>query len=125
MPAARPVPACAIRARSRPHWALAKSCSGTPQVSTTFGGELLSLVVCQAALNVYRSTNYIEHIASLGRALREGVNAAASAAKAPLRVLGYDSIPLFSFDPDPARHSPMMRNCKHKWPSAACCCAAT
>jgi len=82
----------------------------TLQVSTTFGGELLSLAVCEAALNVYRTTDYINQIATLGRALCAGVNAAASAAEAPLRVLGYDSIPLFSFDRDPARHAPLMRN---------------
>ena len=81
----------------------------TLQVSTTFGGELLSLAVCEAALNVYRSTDYIEQIAALGSALCSGVNAASSAANAPLRVLGYDSIPLFAFDRDPARHGPLMR----------------
>jgi len=82
----------------------------TLQVSTTFGGELLSLAVCEAALNVYRTTEYIGQLAMLGSALREGVNAAASATQAPLRVLGYDSIPLFSFDRDPARHAPLMRS---------------
>jgi aminotransferase MxcL len=80
------------------------------QVSTTFGGELLSLAVCEAALNVYRTTDYISQIATLGSALRAGVNAAASATNAPLRVLGYDSIPLFSFDREPAKHAPLMRN---------------
>jgi len=81
----------------------------TLQVSTTFGGELLSLAVCEATLNVYRSTDYIDQLARLGRALRDGVNAAASVANAPLRVLGYDPIPLFSFDREPTRHSTLMR----------------
>jgi aminotransferase MxcL len=86
----------------------------TLQVSTTFGGELLSLAVCEAALNVYRSTDYIARLAKLGGTLRDGINAAATVANAPLRVLGYDSIPLFSFDRDPARHVPLMRHFQAK-----------
>lgn len=79
------------------------------QVSTTFGGELLSLAVCRAALNVYRDSNYVAHLAELGRGLREGVNQAAELLGAPLRVRGYDAIPLFNFDRDMARHAQLMK----------------
>ncbi len=79
------------------------------QVSTTFGGELLSLAACEAALGIYRTKNYFEHLADLGRRLREAVNEAAGNVGAPLRVLGYDAIPFFLFDPDPLRHAALMR----------------
>lgn len=78
------------------------------QVSTTFGGELLSLAVCEAALRVYRETDYITHIATLGRILREGVNRVAETAGSSLRVRGYDAIPMFMFASNPPEHVPPM-----------------
>ncbi len=78
------------------------------QVSTTFGGELLSLAVCQAALREYRETDYIARVAALGRRLREGINAYAEQHGHPLRVLGYDSIPFFLFSEDLATHAKQM-----------------
>lgn len=83
---------------------------GQLQVSTTFGGELLSLAVCRAALEVYRTTDYITRINELGRRLREGVNREAEALGSPLRVGGYDCIPFFLFDRDMARHVELMRD---------------
>lgn len=79
------------------------------QVSTTFGGELLSLAVCRAALGVYRETNYIEHLAALGRQLREGVNRVAEELDSSLRVLGYDAIPFFFSHPEPARNGAFLK----------------
>jgi aminotransferase MxcL len=79
------------------------------QVSTTFGGEVLSLAVCRAALEIYRSTDYVSHLASAGRKLRKGVNDAARELGSSLTVIGYDAIPLFSFGKDPARHGELMR----------------
>lgn len=79
------------------------------QVSTTFGGELLSLYVCEAVLNGYRDGAYIQHLARLGRKLREGVNAQAEAAGSSLRVIGYDAIPFFLFAKDPAEHAKQMQ----------------
>lgn len=75
------------------------------QVSTTFGGELLSLEVCRAALRVYRETDYVGRIARLGKRLREGVNAVAERVGASLRIVGYDAIPLFRFSEDLAQHT--------------------
>jgi aminotransferase MxcL len=70
------------------------------QVSTTFGGELLSLEVCRATLAVYRDTDHIARTHALGARLRAGINARAAALGAPLRVSGYDSIPFFRLASD-------------------------
>ncbi|RKH52881.1 aminotransferase class III-fold pyridoxal phosphate-dependent enzyme [Corallococcus sp. AB050B] len=67
------------------------------QVSTTFGGEMLSLAVCEAVIHEYRRTNHVEHIASLGRRLRDGVNAHARETGSSLEVIGYDAVPFFRF----------------------------
>lgn len=74
------------------------------QVSTTFGGEMLSLQVCCAALNEYRQSDYIERIAALGAKLKNGVNAVAEQLAAPLKVVGYDAIPMFLFSRNPEEH---------------------
>ncbi|NMO18691.1 myxochelin B biosynthesis transaminase MxcL [Pyxidicoccus fallax] len=79
------------------------------QVSTTFGGELLSLAVCESVLKGYRKSGYVEHIAKLGRQLRAGINAKAEQLGSPLRVLGYDAIPFFLFDKNPAEHAKKMQ----------------
>jgi aminotransferase MxcL len=80
------------------------------QVSTTFGGETLSLAVCRAALEIYRSTPYVKDLSRLGRRLREGVNRAAELTSTPLRVVGYDAVPLFSFAPgDMPKHARLMQ----------------
>jgi aminotransferase MxcL len=78
------------------------------QVSTTFGGEMLSLEVCRAAVGVYRTPDYYAQQARLGRRLREGVNAAAENAGSALRVLGYDAIPCFRYSEDLATQASYM-----------------
>ena len=79
------------------------------QVSTTFGGELLTLAVCEAVLNFYKQGDHVAHVAKLGRKLREGVNAHAEATGSALRVVGYDAIPMFRFSPDMAEHARQMQ----------------
>jgi Glutamate-1-semialdehyde aminotransferase len=74
------------------------------QVSTTFGGEMLSLEVCVAAIDEYRTSGYIQHIAELGRQLKSGVNAVAAELGTPLTVVGYDAIPMFLFSRNPQEH---------------------
>ena len=74
------------------------------QVSTTFGGEMLSLEVCAAAINTYQTTNYISHIHTLGKKLKDGINQVSESLNAPLRVVGYDAIPMFLFAKNPAVH---------------------
>lgn len=78
------------------------------QVSTTFGGEMLSLEVCKAALREYRDSDYIQRIAALGRRLRKGINERAERAGFPLRVVGYDAIPFFLFSEDLPVHTKLM-----------------
>jgi aminotransferase MxcL len=70
------------------------------QVSTTFGGELLSLAACLAALRVYRDSDYIAQLYALGRRLRDGVNRCAEQRGAKLRVVGYEPIPFFRYSED-------------------------
>lgn len=74
------------------------------QVSTTFGGEMLSLEVCRAVLNEYQHGNYIEHIAALGAQLKNGINLVSKELDLPLKVVGYDAIPMFLFATNPAEH---------------------
>lgn len=77
------------------------------QVSTTFGGEMLSLAVCKSVLEFYRESNYISHVRELGAQLKLGVNQVASRLDVPLEVVGYDAIPMFLFDRNPAVHAKM------------------
>lgn len=74
------------------------------QVSTTFGGEMLSLEVCVSAIDEYRTSGYIQHIAELGRQLKKGINAVATELGTPLTVVGYDAIPMFLFSRNPQKH---------------------
>ena len=74
------------------------------QVSTTFGGEMLSLEVCDAVLKEYQKTDYISHIARLGSVLKSEVNAIAKNLETPLEVVGYDPIPMFLFAKNPLEH---------------------
>ncbi|MFD2177249.1 aminotransferase class III-fold pyridoxal phosphate-dependent enzyme [Veronia pacifica] len=74
------------------------------QVSTTFGGEMLSLEVCNAVIDEYKRTDYIERIAKLGRILKEEVNAISASLGTPLNVVGYDPIPMFLFAKNPVEH---------------------
>lgn len=74
------------------------------QVSTTFGGEMLSLEVCHAVLKEYQTSHYIEHITAMGEKLKRGVNAVSEKLGAPLRVVGYDAIPMFLFAKSPQEH---------------------
>lgn len=78
------------------------------QVSTTFGGERLSLAACGAALGVYRDTPALTHMADLGVRLRDGIERVARAAGSALRVRGYASIPCFVFAPDPDQQTAFM-----------------
>lgn len=77
------------------------------QVSTTFGGESLSLAACIAAHSVYRTTDYFSHVARLGARLREGVNRVSQNLGSPLRVTGYDAIPMFLFSHKLESHVPL------------------
>ncbi len=75
------------------------------QVSTTFGGEMLSLEVCDAVLKEYQRSDYIEKIAALGLRLKNGVNQISANLGTPLQVVGYDPIPMFLFANNPQEHA--------------------
>ncbi len=62
--------------------------------------ETVSLAACDLALCEYQGPHYIEHISSMGRILRCCVNAASDELGTPLRVIGYDSMPMFQFSTD-------------------------
>lgn len=74
------------------------------QVSTTFGGEMLSLAVCDAVLKEYQRTEFTQHIARLGAILKAEVNQVSLQLGVPLKVVGYDPIPMFLFAKDPQEH---------------------
>jgi len=74
------------------------------QVSTTFGGERLSLAAANTALSLYRDSNIIEEISRLGRQFKLSVNEISESLGSPLRILGYDAIPMLNFDPSPEAH---------------------
>ncbi len=75
------------------------------QVSSTFGGEMLSLEVCRATLKEYQQTNHVAHIATLGAQLKQAVNEISEQMETPLRVVGYDAIPMFLFAKNPQEHA--------------------
>lgn len=78
------------------------------QVSTTFGGEMLSLAVCKAVLEHYQNSEIIANTHLLGKRFKDGVNRVAKAQNSPLCVTGYDPIPCILFDKNPAIHTPLM-----------------
>lgn len=82
---------------------------GTLQVSTTFGGECLSLAVCSAALSVFRDTDVLQQQARLGAHLRSEINEVARLAGSSLKIVGYDPIPMWLFDSNPAKHVEKMK----------------
>lgn len=75
------------------------------RVSTTFGGELLSLEAMRVALREYARGDYYAHIASLGRRMREGINAEARRSGLGPVVVGYDAMPCLRLAEDPDVHA--------------------
>lgn len=74
------------------------------RVSTTFGGEMLSLEVMRAALREYRRPGHYDRLVVLGRRLRDGINAHARAAGLGDVLVGYDPMPCLRLAADPATH---------------------
>jgi glutamate-1-semialdehyde aminotransferase len=66
-------------------------------VSTTFGGESLSLEVMRSVQRVYAATDYYQHIGALGRTFREGVNLLCHERGMEPLVAGYDPMPCLVF----------------------------
>lgn len=56
--------------------------------STTYGGETMALAAARATLDVLQREPVIEHIWTVGRNLREGLERAAAESNIPLRLVG-------------------------------------
>lgn len=74
-------------------------------VSTTTGGELLSIESARAALREYAAGSYYETIATLGARLRDGLNAHAYELGLGQIAFGYDPMPCLRFSSDPSTHA--------------------
>ncbi len=64
-------------------------------VSSTYGGEALSLAAAKACIEVYRDEPVIEHLRTMGIALAEGVNSLFQQHGVALEAVGYDASPTF------------------------------
>lgn len=78
-------------------------------VSSTYGGDAVSLSVCRSVLGYCRSTDYARRMAAAGTRLRDAVNHAASGLRLDPVVVGYPALPFFRLSPDPATHVARMR----------------
>lgn len=67
-------------------------------ISSTFGGEALSLAAAKAALSVYTEQGVIEHLWRQGKKLWQGVNRLFSRYHIPMEVKGFWPCPLFAVD---------------------------
>lgn len=91
----------------------------TAIVSSTYGGETLSLAAAKAAIETYRNENVIDHLWRQGDALRAGVNPLLKKHGLQSRLAGMGPIPFWHFHPDEAddimrsayRHGVSMYNC--------------
>lgn len=69
-------------------------------ISTTYGGEALSLAAARACLEVYRDCAFFEHIFAMGERLMSGLNTAAERHGIPARCVGYPPMSLLEFQGD-------------------------
>jgi glutamate-1-semialdehyde-2,1-aminomutase len=69
-------------------------------ISTTYGGEALSLAAARACLETYRNPAVFEHIWAMGERLMNGLNAAAQTHGVPARCVGYAPMSLLEFHGD-------------------------
>lgn len=72
---------------------------GKTVISSTYGGEALSLAAAQATIGVYRTQNVIGHLWRQGEAMWTGMNQRFEAHGVPLRVQGF--WPCAQFCPQP------------------------
>ena len=79
------------------------------QVSTTFGGERLSLAAAITALDLFHQSDVIAQQKQLGSKLKQSINEIAESLGSPLRIRGYDAIPMFNFAPNPEQHIPLAK----------------
>ena len=66
-------------------------------ISITYGGEALSLAAAKATLEVYRDEPVVETMWARGKQLRDGLTAAAQAARLPFSLVGFDPMTAMRF----------------------------
>ena len=70
-------------------------------VSSTYGGETLSLAAAKVCIETYRDEGVVEHLAAMGRMLAGGLNALFAQHDTPIEAVGYDAAPqLVTTGPD-------------------------
>lgn len=65
-------------------------------ISSTYGGETLSLAACKATIETFRKYNVPQHIYTTGEYLWENLNAHLKSAGVPLALLGHYACPTFT-----------------------------
>ncbi|WP_158289417.1 aminotransferase class III-fold pyridoxal phosphate-dependent enzyme [Paenibacillus flagellatus] len=77
---------------------------GGAVISSTFGGETLSLAASRATIRIYREQDVVGHLWRQGEKLWGGLNERLSAAGLPIRLKGYAPCPAFTLQEgaDPA-----------------------
>ena len=71
---------------------------GEVVVTSTYGGETLSLAAATATMTAFRDHGVLTHLHAIGARLQEGMNALFAAADVPLRLQGHPSCPQFVGD---------------------------
>jgi glutamate-1-semialdehyde 2,1-aminomutase len=74
-------------------------------ITSTYGGETLSLAALVASVDVYMKKDVIGHMWKMGRKLMDGLNKAAKSLDISARWAGYDSMSSFTFDYDDKEYS--------------------
>ena len=73
---------------------------GEVVVSSTYGGETLSLAAATATMTAMRDEDVLSRLRASGRRLQEGVNAEFAAAGVGIRLVGHPTCPQFVADDD-------------------------
>lgn len=79
-------------------------------ISTTYGGEALSLAVARACLRIYRNPNVFKHLWTMGERLMAGINAAAQTHGVPARCVGFAPMSLLEFHGDTSAETDRLWN---------------
>ncbi len=79
-------------------------------ISSTFGGETLSLAAVKATVEFYRKHNVINHLWEIGSLLQEGINELFKNYGFPGELKGFPVCPLFTFKENTARDE-FFKNC--------------
>lgn len=77
-------------------------------ISSTYGGDAVSLAAVVAALGEYRRTDYIDHIWKQGRKLIDGMNAIAQEIGLKLEFRGWPVMSSFAFDYEAPANNDLM-----------------